>query len=168
MTAFHDEPASEEYSIFAFVTPEEDQVTFCVVPVYHTSPPLGAVTVIAFPCEMVNAASLTSVIDPEAFPTWTLAPVVGVFGMVHGYEPFEAEMFETIVIHVEPLLVEYLIRTLLVPAEVHLIVWAVATFQISPPLGDMTVMPFGAVMLNAASLMSLTAAFEASLMRTRP
>ena len=76
-------------------------------------------------------------------------------------------MLETMVVHVAPLLVEYLIFTLFSPAEVHVMLCTVEAFQISPPLGAVTVIPVGAAMVNAASLTSYVERFDASLMRTR-
>jgi hypothetical protein len=68
---------------------------------------------------MVNGALLMSLTLPLAVPTITLPCVVGLFGTVQEYEPAEAAVFETTVVHEEPLLVENRILTFAIPEEVH-------------------------------------------------
>ena len=85
-----------------------------------------------------NTELLISVGLPSVSLTRTRQFVEGVLGIVHECEPSSGVLAITLV-HVDPLLVEYSIRTVpLVPEDVQVILLLEPTCQFSPPLGEVT------------------------------
>lgn len=104
---------------------------------------------------MVKLALLTSDGVPvPASETLTRDVFEGVLGISQDSDPsfgVEAKM----VIQLEPALVEYSNLTLVIlPVEVQVTLWLLPTHQLSPPLGEVTVMVGSALMVKLASLMS--------------
>jgi hypothetical protein len=64
------------------------------------------------------------------------------------------------------LFVEYFIFTFVTPDELQVILCTVDASQFSPPLGDVTMTPAGADIVNALLLISFVDALAASLIRT--
>lgn len=168
ITALQLDPLSVEYSIFTFAMLLEIHVILCVEPDCHVSPPFGAVTVTAGAARMLKGASLESLTaELEASLARTSAWDDGVFGIVQEYDPVDAEVLEVISDQLAPVLVEYSSLTFATFVATHVIGCDERTFQISPPLGEPTVIPGGREIVKTALLTSKVPGFEASLMRTR-
>ena len=90
-----------------------------------------------------KTALLTSTGLPSVSLTLTRHVVDGALGTVHVCDPSSGVLAITVV-QLVPLLVEYSIFTVpLVPDEVQVMFWLEPTCQISPPLGEVTVMVAG-------------------------
>jgi hypothetical protein len=151
---------------------------FCVhwivrcVPISHDSPPFGLTTVTegGGSATMEKYALLTSLTELfEASLTRTKACVVGALGTTHEYGVALAGMLASIVVHVEPPLVEYSSLTLEMFDHVQEIDCVVPTIQLSPPFGLMTVTVAGggAESVNTVTLVLVVATFPASVNFTR-
>ena len=140
---------------------------FQTVPGIKFSPPFGDDTVTLGGWAIVKIASLISfTLAFEASLTRTRACVVGVFGIDHAYDPADAEVEDTIVIHEPPLFVEYSSLTDDKLVNVHVMFCVDVAIQFSPPLGAVSVTLGGCVIVNTALLISLIAEFDASLILT--
>jgi hypothetical protein len=90
-----------------------------------------------------NTALLTSTGLPSVSLTRTRQVVDGAFGIVHECEPSSGVLAITLV-QLVPLLVEYSIPTVpLVPEDVQVMLLLEPTCQISPPLGEVTIIGAG-------------------------
>ena len=154
------------YSNFTLLILALVQVIFWIAPIFHTSPPLGAVTVTLGATLIVKTALLLSVtVLSDTSLTLTKLVTLAVFGIVQLKVPDPAGVLDVTTVQFVPLLVEYSILTLLTFALVQVIFWALPIFHTSVPLGLVTV-TLGTTMLKTALLASLIPAFDASLTLT--
>jgi hypothetical protein len=154
------------YSNFTLVILALLQVIFWIDPIFHTSPPLGALTVTLGATLIVKTALLLSVtVLSDTSLTLTSDVTLAVFGIVQLKVPDPAAVLDVTTVQLVPLLVEYSILTLLTFALLQVIFWGLPIFHTSVPLGAVTV-TLGTTMLKTAPLASLTEALLASLTRT--
>jgi hypothetical protein len=156
------------YSSFTLVILALVHVIFWILPIFHTSPPFGAVTLTLGATLIVNTAlELSVTVLSETSLTRTSDVTLAVFGIVQLNVPLAAGVLDVTTVQLVPVLVEYSIFTLVTFALVQVIFWALPIFHTSEPLGLVTA-TVGTTMLNAAPLISLTDALEASLILTLP
>ena len=155
------------YSIFTLLILALLQVIFWIAPIFHTSPPLGAVTVTDGATLIVKTAlELSVTVLSDTSLKRTSVVTLALFGIVQLKLPLAAEVLDVTTVQLVPLLVEYSIFTLVTFALVQVIFCALPIFHTSPPLGAVTV-TLGTTILNTALLKSLTEALPASLILTR-
>jgi hypothetical protein len=112
-----------EYSNFTLVILALVQVIFCMLPIFHTSPPLGAVTVTLGATLIVNTAlelSVTALSDTSL--TLTSELTLAVFGTVQLKVPDAAGVPDVTTVQFVPLFVLYSIFTLVTFALLQVIV----------------------------------------------